>query len=97
MVICFTSANTRETFLAATPKFQRLSMHTIFGIADNGGVSRLRVNVILPPDRHRLYCRDTAAAESPGYPRSFVRNLCIYMRRERAADPIRIMSEADLA
>ncbi|KAL7293045.1 hypothetical protein TKK_0013489 [Trichogramma kaykai] len=57
MVIRFSSANARETFLAATPKFQRLSMHTIFGIADNGDVSCLRANVILPPDRHRLYRR----------------------------------------
>ncbi|KAL7291789.1 hypothetical protein TKK_0014571 [Trichogramma kaykai] len=57
MVIRFSSANARETFLAATPKFQRLSMHTIIGIADNGGVSRLRGNIILPPDRHRLYRR----------------------------------------
>uniref|UniRef100_A0ABD2WJK5 Endonuclease/exonuclease/phosphatase domain-containing protein n=1 Tax=Trichogramma kaykai TaxID=54128 RepID=A0ABD2WJK5_9HYME len=59
MVIRFSSANARETFLAATPKFQRLSMHTIFGIADNGDVSCLRANVILPPDRHRLYLTET--------------------------------------
>ncbi|KAL7304755.1 hypothetical protein TKK_0002987 [Trichogramma kaykai] len=57
MVIRFSSANAHETFLAATPKFQRLSMRTIFGIADDGRANRLRANVILPPDRHRLYRR----------------------------------------
>ncbi|CAB0038068.1 unnamed protein product [Trichogramma brassicae] len=97
MVIRFSSANARETFLAATPMFQRLSMHTIFGIEDNGSMNRLRANVILPTNLHRLYRRCAAAAESRGCPRPFVRNLCIYMRRERAADPIRIMSDADLA
>ncbi|CAB0035310.1 unnamed protein product [Trichogramma brassicae] len=46
MVIRFSSANARETFLAAAPKFQRLSTHAIFGIADDGRPNHLRANVI---------------------------------------------------
>ncbi|CAB0036588.1 unnamed protein product [Trichogramma brassicae] len=97
MVIRFSSANARETFLAAAPKFQRLSTHAIFGIADDGRPNHLRANVILPSDRHRLYRRCAAAAEAHGYPRPFVRNLCIYMRRARDSAPICIMSDDDLA
>ncbi|CAB0035060.1 unnamed protein product [Trichogramma brassicae] len=97
MVIRFPSANARETFLAAAPKFQRLSTHAIFGIADDGRPNHLRANVILPSDRHRLYRRCAVAAEAHGYPRPFVRNLCIYMRRARDSAPICIMSDDDLA
>ncbi|CAB0040097.1 unnamed protein product [Trichogramma brassicae] len=97
MVIRFSSANARETFLAAAPKFQRLPVQTIFGIADGGRATHLRANVILPSDRHRLYRRCAAAAETHGYPRPFVRNLCIYMRRARDSAPMRITSDDDLA
>ncbi|XP_023316036.1 uncharacterized protein LOC111693962 [Trichogramma pretiosum] len=48
MVIRFSSANARETFLAATPKFQRLSLHTIFGITDNGGPTHNTSPLSLP-------------------------------------------------
>ncbi|CAB0028644.1 unnamed protein product [Trichogramma brassicae] len=88
MVIRFSSANARETFLAAAPKFQRLSTHAFLASQTTDVRIILEPTSFLPSDRHRLYRRlRSGGAEAHGYPRPFVRNLCIYMRRAARFSP----------
>ncbi|CAB0043041.1 unnamed protein product [Trichogramma brassicae] len=94
-VLRFASANARESFLAAAPRFQRLPVSKIFVLpeAEDG---RLSAAPILPPERYRLLRRCWLLRKQHKLPNPVVRNMRIYMRGLNRTNPTLINTEADL-
>ncbi|CAB0041545.1 unnamed protein product [Trichogramma brassicae] len=94
-VLRFISANARESFLAAAPRFQRLPVSKIFVLheAEDG---RLSAAPILPPERYRLLRRCWLLHKQHKLPNPVVRNMRIYMRCLNRTKLTLINTEADL-
>ncbi|CAB0029883.1 unnamed protein product [Trichogramma brassicae] len=84
-VLRFASANARESFLAAAPRFQRLPVSKIFVLpeAEDGHLSAAP---ILPPERYRLLRRCWLLRKQHKLPNPVVRNMRTYMHGDSGAE-----------